>query len=142
VPKRRETGADTYTKKRAKPGEINIDFGKDNVLPELNGGDLEEFGKASKPLVLKKSVIERNLKNHPEVAKGDYNRILRQAPYNSDERFGGRQRHNPDYVNFVKYGEGRAALVLVELSDRKDNHEVVHLFEPNIGNITRMKRKK
>jgi len=42
-------------------------------------------------------------------------------------------------MNFIKYGEKRAALTLIELADRKENYEIVHIFEPRNESVKRMK---
>ena len=131
----------TDAEKQKKIGSVDIDFSRDNTLPGLNKEDLEELGKADKPVVLKKSIIDRNLQKHPEVERTDYNRIIGQALYDSDDRFGGKTHHNPDYINFVKYGKKRAALTLIELADKKDRYEIVHIFEPRNKNVRSMKQK-
>jgi len=127
--------------KQKKIDSVKIDFSKDNTLPGLNKEDLKELGKESKPVLLKKSIIDRNLRQHPDVKREDYDRIIGQALYNSDERFGGRRHHNPDYMNFIKFGEERAALTLLELADMKKYYEIVHVFEPRNKSVARMKPK-
>ena len=54
------------------------------ILPELNEEDLEELGVKSKPVLLKKSIIDRNLSQHPEVSKDDYEMLTATALYNAD----------------------------------------------------------
>ena len=131
----------TDTEKQKKIDSVHIDFERDNTLPGLNKEDLVELGKEDKPVLLKKSVIDRNLAQHPEVDPKDYDRIIGQALYNSDEHFGGKAHHNPNYMNFIKYGEERAALTLVELEDMKDNYEIVHIFEPKNKKVKNMRPK-
>ena len=140
----RPQGGDNGTssdEKQKKIASVNINFDSDTVLPGLNSEDLAELGKEDKPVLLKKDVIERNLEKHTEVLREDYNRIIGQALYNSDDRFGGKEHHNPDYMNFVKYGETKGALTLIELADRKENYEIVHIFEPYNKHIRKMKNK-
>ena len=134
-------GITTAEERQKKIDSINIDFESDNILPELNQEDLSELGKNSKPVLLKKSVINRNLEQHPEVAKTEYNRILGETLYNSDDKFGGKAHHNPNYINFIKFGEKRGALTLVELADAKENFEIVHIFEPSNKKIQGMRPK-
>jgi hypothetical protein len=131
--------ATSAEERQKKIDSINIDFEKDNTLPELNSEDLEELGKESKPVLLKKSIIERNVNAHSEVATDQYNKILGNALYNSDLRFKGKtDAHNPDYVNFVKVNPGSNQLVLLEMADRKENYEIVHLFELNDKRLSRL----
>ncbi|MCL2045740.1 MAG: phage portal protein [Oscillospiraceae bacterium] len=134
-----ESSGTSQEEKQKKIDSISIDFESDNILPGLNKEDLNELGKEDKPVLLKKSIIERNLLRHPDVDASDYARLIGQALYNSDERFGGREHHNPDYMNFVKYGERRAALTLIELADRKEYYEIVHIFEPSNTSVGKMK---
>ena len=124
-----------------KIGSVNIIFDQDNILPGLNKEDLEELGKEDKTVILKKSIIDLNLQKHPEVDPNNYNRIIGQALYNSDDRFGGKEYHNPDYINFIKYGDKYASLTLIELADKKDNYEIVHIFEPRNKKAIKMKPK-
>jgi len=132
-------GVTSDDEKQAKINSVQIETEKDNILPGLNQEDLAELGKDDKPVLLKKEVIDRNLRRHPDVAIEEYNRIIGQALYNSDERFGGKEYHDPNYMNFIKYNGNKAALTLIELADRKDNYEIVHLFEPSRTNIEKMK---
>ena len=45
----------------------NIDFSKDNTLPNLNKDTLEQYGFEDKPVLLKKSITEKNKANHPDI---------------------------------------------------------------------------
>ena len=78
-------------KKKISPAEkiasVHIDFDKDNILPELNDGDLEKVGsKVNKPVLLKKGVIDRNEKRHTDVMP-DTELVLKSALYSPSEVF-------------------------------------------------------
>jgi hypothetical protein len=135
-------GTTSPEERQKKIDSVKIDFNADNTLPELNDEDLAELGKESKPVVFKKETIERNLREHPEVPKEDYNRILGQALYNSDTRFGGKAYHNQNYVNFAKFGDKYADLALVELAEQKECYEIVHVMNPRNTKVEKMKQKK
>ncbi len=127
------------SEQQKKIDSVHIDFGQDNILPELNVEDLEELKKVSKPVLLKKGVIERNQTRHPEIPTGEYDYLIGQALYNSNFSFPG---HKDGYINFVsKLPDERNSLVLVEMSETKNNFEIVHLIRLNDRNLKRMKGK-
>ena len=118
---------------------VNIHFDEDNVLPGLNQKTLKALNQKSKPVLLKKSVIDRNLDKHPDVGMNEYNYLLGQALYRDPSFFPGQK---DGYVNLVtQLGVGRNALVLLEMSDKKDNFEIVHLMKINDNNLRRMKKR-
>ena len=125
--------------KQKKIDGVNIDFDADNTLPGLNREDLEELGKEDKPVLLKKSVIDRNLSKHPDVGKSEYDFLIGQALYNNPTFFPG---HKDDYMNLVtQTGDSSNSLVLIEMTDNKENYEIVHLMKINDKNLKRMKKK-
>jgi len=129
----------TEAEKQKKIGNIHIDFDSDNILPELNREDLEKIGAESKPVLLKKSVIERNLLRHPDVDKKEYDYLLGQALYYNPSYFPGLKNN---YVNFVsKINDRDNSLVLIEMSETKSNFEIVHLMKINDSNLKRMKKR-
>jgi len=129
----------TKEEKQNKIDSINIDFEHDNILPELNQEDLDELGKKSKPVLLKKIIINRNILRHPEVDKNEYNYLLGQALYNNPSYFPGLKNN---YFNFVtKINDKDNSLVLIEMSETKNNFEIVHLMKINDNNLKRMKKR-
>lgn len=109
-----------------KINKVKIDFTKDNVLPELNAEDLEELGVESKPVLLKKTVIERNLQQHPDVAREDYRSMLASALYAPDAIIPGNA--DKPYYNFIaRTSSEKNSVVLLEVANNKDNFEIVHL---------------
>lgn len=106
--------------------KVKIDFSKDNILPELNEEDVEELGVKSKPVLLKKSIIDRNLSQHPEVSKDDYEMLIATALYNADAIIPGNAEK--PYYNFIaRVSDKKSSVVLLEVADNKDNFEIVHL---------------
>jgi hypothetical protein len=131
------------TERQLKIDSIHIDYERDNVLPELNEEDLAELGRESKPVLLKKEILARNLERHPEVKKEDYKTIISGALYCSDIRFKGKaDGHDPNYINFVKFEPHNNSLVLLELSEHKDSFEVIHMFRLGDKSLERMQKKK
>ena len=97
------------------------------ILPELNEEDLEELGVKSKPVLLKKSIIDRNLSQHPEVSKDDYEMLTATALYNADAIIPGNAEK--PYYNFIaRVSDKKSSVVLLEVADNKDNFEIVHLL--------------
>lgn len=128
--------------RQRKIDSIHIDFESDNMLPELNKEDLAELGKESKPVLLKREVLERNLLQHPEVPREEYDEIIKSALYSSDLRFKGKsERHNQDYVNFVKTVPHQNSLVLLQIAAHKENFEIIHLFKIGDRSLKRMQKR-
>ena len=109
-----------------KINSIKIDFEKDNYLPELNPETLEELGIESKPILLKKSIIDRNLKEHPDVKKEEYKRIIGEALYKPDAIIPANL--DKPYFNFLaRLNNEKSSVVLLEIAKKKNNYEIVHL---------------
>lgn len=124
--------------KQKKIDSIKIDFSKDNVLPRLNVEDLEKLGKEDKPVLLKKNIIDRNAKRHPDVKPEEYNAMIGKALYASDAIIPSNKPDKPNYYNFVKYLEHDNSVVLLELDSGKDNHEIVHVIKMNNKGVSRL----
>ena len=115
-----------HTSETKQVKRIKLDFNKDNILPELNKKDLEELGVESKPVLLKKAVIERNLLRQPEVKKEDYQDMLTSALYEPDAIIPGNA--NKPYYNFIaRTSPEKNSVVLLEVANNKDNFEIVHI---------------
>lgn len=138
-------------KKKMTPDEempsVHIDFDRDNVLPELNNNTLEALGaKESKKVLLKKSIIDRNFKEHDDLTKDDFEQIIRQALYDSPEVFPA-NRENPDYyhlasiVETTSKGKPEIGLVLLDIDARKENFEIVHAHYVRRRSYKRLKNK-
>lgn len=114
-----------------KIASVHIDFSRDNILPELNEEDLRKVGaKENKPVLLKKSIIDRNTQRHNDVMP-DTEKILTQTLYSPLEIFRG--NIEKPYYTFVKplrisnrNGKNEYGIVLLDVDTRKDNFEIVH----------------
>ena len=108
-----------------KINSITIDFEKDNILPSLNETELEELGIGEKPVLLKKSVIDKNERDHPDVKRDDAAKIIGQALYNPDAVIPGNQ--DKPYINFIsRTDEDKSSVTLLDIAENKDNLEIVH----------------
>jgi len=105
---------------------IVIDFERDNILPELNKEDLEKLGKESKPVILKKVIIDKNINNHPDIKPKEYKIIIGKSLYRPELIIPG--HGEKPYFNFVsRIGKNKNTIVLLELSETKEGYEIVNL---------------
>lgn len=120
---------------------INIDFNKDNTLPNLNKETLEEYGLEDKPVLLKKNIIEKNRRHHPEVKDKSAKFIIGNSLYKPTLILPANPE-KPDYKNFIsKLNDKNNTIVCIELSETKDNYEIINYhFITNAG-VDRKKRK-
>jgi len=115
----------TEAEKQKKIGNIHIDFDSDNILPELNREDLEKIGAESKPVLLKKSIIEKNKKHHPDVSQEEYEKIIGTALYNPEKVL--RANIEKPYYNFIiRVREDKSSIVLLDMSDKNNNFEIIN----------------
>lgn len=126
---------------------IHIDFDKDNILPELNNETVEKLGtKENKKVLLKKSIIDRNFKEHNDLTREDFEQIINQALYDSPEVFPANSK-KPDYyhlasiVETTSKGKPEIGLVLIDIDNQKDNFEIVHAHYVRKRSYNRLKTK-
>lgn len=140
-----ETGGNKNMKEisKEKIDSVRIDFSKDNYLPELNEEDLAELGKPKKPILVSKRMLDRNKKEHPELSEEEYSYMIAKALYDPDFVFPA----NPEKTNYYHFisniGDKHHSGVVLELSDKKENYETVHLHKLRNKSLrTLLKRKK
>ncbi len=126
---------------------VHIDFDKDNILPELNDSELEKVGaRESKPILLKKSVIERNRVEHGDLTDKDFEQVVTNALYAPSEVF--KANKTKPYYHFAKVieinskGKPEIGLALLDVDDKKDNFEIVHAHFVDIDGLKRYRKKK
>ena len=78
----------------------NIDFSKDNKLPNLNKDTLEQYGFEDKPVLLKKEVIDKNKREHSDIDETLSKRIIGNCLYRPEAILKG-NKNKPDYYNFI-----------------------------------------
>ncbi len=104
----------------------NIDFSKDNKLPNLNKDTLEQYGFEDKAVVLKKNIIEKNKASHPDITDDMARKIIGNSLYKPEAVLKA-NRDKPDYHNFISRTDDKHSdIVLLELSDEKENYEVIN----------------
>ncbi len=124
----------TFYQKGIKNSEtINIDkedyinAEKDIPLPNINHQVLKNLCKKDKPLILKSNIIKKNKKNHPEILIEEYNDILSKGLQSTDLVF--KTDNKNEYYNFIHFDNSTNEQILVELSENKDNYEIVNFYK-------------
>ena len=111
---------------REKMEKVNIDFSKDNILPEINIEDAAELGVEAKPVRLKKTIIDRQETKHPETRE-NANVLIASALYAPDIKIPGKKA---GYMHFIKQlSDENHSLVLLDLQESPEGYfDVVHYF--------------
>lgn len=108
-------------------------------LPDLPENVAAAIGSGGKPIVIKKSVFEKNRDNHPEIDAAESRSILERALYNPDLVGSVQARRRPDYRVAIQTGD-RNAVVVLDIYESKDNTEIVGWREINERGLERMRR--
>lgn len=98
------------------------------ILPPIPKKTDDALGANGKPIVIKKNIFERNLIRHSDLSPQQSRNILKSALY-SPNLYGQNQKTKKPYnwvVVSVADANGQNRLVLLEISDKKDNVEIVH----------------
>lgn len=107
---------------------VNIDFTKDNILPELNADDLEELGVESKPVRLKKSIIDRNSERHADIKEKEVSQLIGKALYSPEYIVPGKRTGSFHFIS--KNENGESPLVLLDIEQSDDGYfDIVHFFK-------------
>ncbi|MBQ7586384.1 MAG: hypothetical protein IJU40_09080 [Desulfovibrionaceae bacterium] len=112
---------------------------KDNILPNLNKETLKNYGLKDKPVKLKKSTIERNAKQHPDVPVEKSKNLIGQALYNPIHVVIGNEEK--PYLNFIGIDEEKRGVVLLDIEDKNENFEIVHWHKIELRGEKKLLRK-
>ena len=126
---------------QAKIDSLNsIDFSKDNKLPNLNQDTLEQYGFEDKPVLLKKNIVEKNKLNHPDITDDMAREIIGNSLYKPEAVLKA-NKEKPAYHNFItRLKDDKNSIVLLELSDEKENYEIVNYHYISDDGVDRKKR--
>lgn len=126
---------------QAKIDSLNsIDFSKDNKLPNLNQDTLEQYGFEDKPVLLKKNIVEKNKLNHPDITDDMAREIIGNSLYKPEAVLKA-NKDKPAYHNFItRLKDDKNSIVLLELSDEKENYEIVNYHYISDNGVDRKKR--
>lgn len=110
-----------------KMNAVNIDYTKDNTLPEINKKEADELGVEILPIRLKQSIIDRNKGRHPEVDPRVEKALLATALYTPDNTAAGKGK---GYIHFAKHiGNKNNSLVLLDMEKTEDGfYDIVHYY--------------
>lgn len=144
--------ARSAAKKKMTPAEkiasVHIDFDRDNILPELNENALKQMGaETSKKVLLKKSVIEKNRRDHVDISDKDMATIIAHALYDEESDIFRANPNNPNYYHFASFydfernGKRHKGVALLDIDDRKENFEIVHAHLMRERSLTTAKKK-
>ena len=108
-------------------------------LPQLPENVQSAIGTNGKPVVIKKSVFEKNGTTHVELEPGDSRSILKSALYNPNLVGQTQPITRPDYKVAIQTGDKNAVVVL-DVYAGKDNVEIVGWRYVNEKGLEKMKR--
>ena len=132
-----------YTEKVGKIEEISEeDFNEPTrsvELPLLPKNVADALGSEGKPVIIKKSIFEKNLTNHPELEPEDSRAILAEALYNPNLVGQTQPSRRPSYKVAVKTGDKNSVVVLDVYNDKKQI-EIVGWRRINEKGLAKMQR--
>ena len=111
-------------------------------LPTLPENVADAIGSKGKSVVIKKNIFERNIIRHSDLTPDQSRDILKSALY-SPNLYGQNQKKRKPYnwvVVSTKDANGQNKLVLLEISDRKNNIEIVHWHYVDARGLEKLKR--
>ncbi|MDE6474778.1 MAG: hypothetical protein K2L70_06735 [Clostridia bacterium] len=141
---------DENVEKKMTPTEkiasVHIDFDNDNILPKLDENSLKIMGvEKSKPVLLKKSTIDRNFQEHDDLTKEDFQSIIAQALYEPSEVFPANAEkpywHFAKVIKETSKGHSKIGLALLDIDINKENFEVAHAHFVGAKGLARAKNK-
>lgn len=137
-------GEDKKMTPAEKIASVHIDFDRDNILPELNVDSLKEMGLTqNKKVLLKKSIIDRNAREHSEITQETFQKILAETLYSQKTEIFPANKTKPNYFHFsrvIREGE-KFTLVLLDVDEKKENFEIVHAHFVYLDAFERAKNK-
>ena len=101
---------------------------------------LEQYGFEDKPVLLKKNIVEKNKLNHPDITDDMAREIIGNSLYKPEAVLKA-NKDKPAYHNFItRLKNDKNSIVLLELSDEKDNYEIVNYHYISDDGVDRKKR--
>ena len=107
-------------------------------LPALPKNVDEAIGANGKPVIIKKNIFEKNLKNH-KFSSDESRKILNSALYNTDLVGQTQPTKKPLHWVAIKLDE-KSPIVVLEVNENKDNTEIVGWYTLDERNLERIKR--
>lgn len=125
---------------------VKIELNKDSILPELSQSALKKMDiKENKKVILKSSIIQRNLERHPDISLKTMGEIVQNALYDYDEILPGKNKEEK-YFSFIKVmrvsskdGKPVYGVVLLDVNVNNEKFEIVHCHWVKEKNIKSLK---
>ena len=108
-------------------------------LPQIPANVDAAIGANGKPVVIKRNIFDKNRKGHSDITGEKSRNILARALYNPDLAGKTQPVTRPNYTVVIQTGDGNAVTVL-EVSQTKDNVEIVGWRTINARSLEQMKR--
>lgn len=113
----------------------------DKTLPGLSAEVLGLIGgEANKPIVLKESVAKKNLRHKKEL-KGRDVQVLTNALYAPTHILQAQATDHPENWNFISKVPGTSSHVLLEVSDKKSQYEIINWHPLSEEDFEKMKKR-
>ena len=113
---------------------------KRNVqLPALPEKVDAAIGADGKPVVIKKNIFEKNRKSHKDLSPTQSREILSNALYHTD-LYGQNQKAKRPYNWILIHNAAKHSAVILEVSHKKDNVEIVNWHYLNDGTLAQKER--
>ncbi|MDR1089939.1 MAG: hypothetical protein LBL79_02595 [Prevotella sp.] len=138
-PTSEETGMAIFNSPNEITDEDFINPSRDIQLPSLPENTLEIINSEAKPVVIKKTILEKNSEAHLELSPQDSRDILTNALYNPDLVGQSQPQKRNHYWLTIKTGE-KNATVVIDVYPKKDAIEIVGWRYINEKGIDKLKR--
>ncbi|MBQ4480039.1 MAG: hypothetical protein II943_05320 [Victivallales bacterium] len=113
---------------------------RDIELPPVALKLLELIGKKAKPVLLKKEIQEKNLSHHKEITPDISRKILQRALYSGDFIARNQPVSRPNYWVAVKLDGQDNAIVVLDMEETKEAHEIVGWRKVDDRGLSKMEK--
>lgn len=109
-------------------------------LSDIPAWVLDNLDLPSKPLILKKNIIEKNKWNHPELNSKQSFEIINSAIGNPIKILQSKPLNKPNYYSFIGKTD-KNNLVNIELNFNKDNYEIIGWHYIKDSNLEKLEKR-
>ncbi len=93
-------------------------------IPNVPQNVRSAIGAGDKPIIIKKNIFEKNLKNHPELTANENREILYNALFQTNLYGQTQPKNKPNYWVAIRTAD-KNSMVVLEVNNTKDNTEIV-----------------
>ena len=109
-------------------------------LPNVPENVAAAIGTNGKPVVIKKSIFEKNSKSHKDLTPDQSREILQAALYNADLYGQNKKASKPYNWILIHLNDDRNSAVLIEVANEKDRAEIVNWHYLRDGSLRQKER--